>query len=143
MDTVAFCTILEFRFKGPKLEIPKYSKCFEMELPYGNSSQIWPGYYNGNGEYVIRYIPKKAEVLNYKFNSEIKEINSLQGSIVVDNSWPGKENNSDYQLGNNWYTDKSGEEFYDGVLQGAKTIKKWKSEVLSDWIKRWGWLKSN
>lgn len=143
LDTVAFCTILEFRFKGPKLEIPKYIKCFEMEIPYGNSSQIWPGYYNGNGEYVIRYIPKKAEVLNYKFNSEIKEIDSLQGSIVIDNSWPGKESNSDYQLGNNWYTDKSGEEFYDGVLQGAKTIKKWKSEVLSDWSKRWGWLKFN
>ena len=59
---------------------------------------------------------RKQRFLNYKFNSEIKEINSLQGSIVVDNSWPGKENNSDYQLGNNWYTDKSGEEFYDGVL---------------------------
>ena len=45
-----------------------------------------------------------------------------------------KENNSDYQLGNNWYTDKSGEEFYDGVLQGAKT-KKVETEVLSDWTK--------
>ena len=54
-----------------------------MELPYGNSSQIWPGYYNGNGEYVIRYIPKKAEVLNYKFNSEIKEINSLQEVLLL------------------------------------------------------------
>ena len=102
----------------------------KWKFPYGNSSQIWPGYYNGNGEYAIRYIPKKAEVLNYKFNSEIKEIDSLQGSIVVDKSWPGNENNSDYQLGNNWYTDKSGEEFYDGVLQGAKTIKKWKSSIV-------------
>ena len=54
---------------------------------------------------------------------------------TLQNSWPGKENNSDLLV--------YGEEFYDGVLQGAKTIKKWKSEVLSDWTKRWGWLKFN
>lgn len=142
-DTVAFCTILEFRFKGPDLNIPKHSVCFEMEVPYGKSVQKWPGYYVGNGEYVIRYIPKKAEILNYTFNSEIKEINSLKGSIVVKNSWPGKEHETDYILGNNWYTDKSDPKLYDGKLQGAKTIKKWRDDVLMDWKKRWGDLKKS
>lgn len=140
-DTVAFCSILEFRFKGPQLNIPKDSICFEMEVPYGKSVQKWPGYYNGNGEYKIRYIPKKAEILNYTFKAEIAAINSLKGSIVVENSWPGEEHKTDYSLGNNWYSDRPEEELYDGKLQGAKTIKKWRTEVLSDWEKRWNWLK--
>lgn len=46
-----------------------------MEVPYGKTIQKWPGYYIGNDVYAIRYIPKKAEVLNYKLSSDIPEIN--------------------------------------------------------------------
>ena len=65
----------------------------------------------------------------------------MKGSIVVENSWPGEEHKTDYSLGNNWYSDRPEQELYDGKLQGAKTIKKWRTEVLSDWEKRWNWLK--
>ena len=140
-DTVAFCSILEFHLQGPKTNIPKDSVCFWMEVPYGKSVQKWPGYHLGNGEYVIRYIPKKAETLHYKFTSEIPELDALEGSMVVDNHWPGKKHESDYLLGNNWYSDKSDKEFYDGKLQGGKTIQKWRTNVLMDWAERWNWLR--
>ncbi len=140
-DTVAFCSILEFHFKGPKANISQDSVCFWMEVPFGRSIQKWPGYYLGNGDYSIRYIPKKAETVEYRFNSHISEINGLEGSIVVDNLWPGQEHPTDYQLGNNWYTDRSDKALYDGKIEGGKTVLKWRNEILLDWAKRWDWLK--
>ncbi len=140
-DTVAFCSILEFHFKGPKANISPDSVCFWMEVPYGKSVQKWAGYYLGDGDYTIRYIPKKAEIVKYRFTSSIAEINGLEGSIVVDNLWPGKKHPTDYKLGQNWYTDRSDPELYDGILQGAKTVLKWRSDVLMDWAKRWNWLR--
>ena len=56
-----------------------------MEVPYGKSVQKWPGYYLGNGDYAIRYIPKKAEIVRFRFTSYLPEIDGLEGSIVVDN----------------------------------------------------------
>ncbi|MCB0610418.1 MAG: DUF5060 domain-containing protein [Lewinella sp.] len=142
-DTVAFCSILEFHLKGPEVDIPSDSICFWMEVPYGKSVQRWPGFYLGNGDYAIRYIPKKAETLRYRFTSHISAINELNGSIVVDNFWPGKKHPTDYPLGNNWYTDKSDKGLYDGEIQGGTTILKWRSDILQDWAKRWGWLKQD
>lgn len=140
-DTVAFCSILEFHLKGPKKNIPGDSICFQLEVPYGKETQKWPGYYLGNGDYAIRYIPKKAEILRYKFSSGIAELNGLEGKLVVANNWPGKRHLSDYQLGTNWYTDKPEPELYDGKIQGGKTIQKWRSSILQDWSIRWSWLK--
>lgn len=140
-DTVAFCSILEFHLKGPDKNISPNTICFWMEVPYDKSVQKWPGYYLGNGDYAIRYIPKKAEILKYRFTSDISEINGLEGNIVVDNLWPGTKHPTDYQLGDNWYTDKSDKDLYDGKIQGGKTLLKWKNEILSDWAKRWEWLK--
>lgn len=140
-DSVAFCSILEFHFQGPVINVPEDSICFYMEVPYGKSVQKWPGYYLANGEYVIRYIPKKAETLNYKFTSTIPELNGKEGHLVVTNLWPGNRHSSDYSLGNNWYSDKSDKALYDGKLQGGKTVLKWNQEVLNDWGKRWNWLK--
>ena len=140
-DTVAFCTIVEFHFKGPNLKIPSDSVCFWMEVPYKDNVQKWPGYYLGKGRYAIKYAPKQAEILNYRFTSGIPQLNGLAGKLVVDNLWPGKRHKTDYPLGTNWYTDKADPNLYDGKIQGGKTISKWRTEILLDWAKRWAWLK--
>jgi hypothetical protein len=140
-DTTAFCSIMEFHFKGPEIDLHSDSACFWMEVPYGKSVQKWPGYYMGKGDYAILYIPKNAETLTYRFASEIKEINGLKGSIVVSNLWPGKKSPTDYQLGNNWFTDKPDADLYHGKIQGGKTLLKWRSDALLDWAKRWAWLR--
>jgi len=140
-DTVPFCSVLEFRLKGPKLDLPKESIVFEMVIPYGDSFQKWPGYYLGNDAYAIRYVPKKAETLNYTITSKIEELNGKNGSIVVTNLWPGEEHKSDYPLGPNWFSDSTHPELYDGKIQGGKTILNWKNDILTDWAERWSWLK--
>lgn len=139
-DSVAFCTIVEFRFEGPKIEVPVNSEVFWMEVPYGKSKQIWPGYYLGNGIYALRYAPKQAEILNYKFTSSVQGFNPKEGQLVVTNLWPGKSNQEDYILGENWYSDSSDANLYDGKLQGGKTILKWRNAILEDWALRWSWL---
>ncbi|MGC4102541.1 nucleoside hydrolase-like domain-containing protein [Ferruginibacter sp.] len=141
-DTIAFCAIIEFNFEGPKVNLPADSACFWMEVPYGKTAvQKWPGYYLGNGQYALRYIPKQAETLRYTFTSSIPGFPLKEGAIVVSNLWPGKRNATDYQLGNNWYTDKSDPSLYNGKIQGGETISKWRQAVLLDWAKRWEWLK--
>jgi hypothetical protein len=140
-DTVAFCSVLEFRLKGPEIKVPADSAVFWMEVPYGNSKQIWPGYYLGNGNYAINYAPKQAEILRYQITSKIPGFPTQAGELVVSNRWPGKPNDTDYLLGPNWYSDSSDPERYDGKLQGGKTILKWRNEVLTDWAKRWEWLR--
>ncbi|MGE9310124.1 nucleoside hydrolase-like domain-containing protein [Niabella sp. CJ426] len=139
-DTVAYCSILEFRFTVPNTKAVKDSVYFWMEVPYGNTVQKWPGYYTGNGVFSLRYIPKKAETLHYTFTSDIKELDGKKGTIVVANLWPGKRGAADYRLGNHWYSDKPDTGLYFGKLQGGKTISKWRNAILTDWAGRWAWL---
>jgi hypothetical protein len=139
-DTVAFCSVIEFHLKGPEIIVPHDSICFWMIVPYNKSVQRWPGYYLGDGKYVIRYVPKQAETLNYRFTSNIPEIDGKNGNIVAHNSWPGKQNPTDYKLGPNWYTDRSDKNLYFGKIQGGKTVSKWRRDVLLDWSRRWKWV---
>lgn len=139
-DTVAFCSVIEFHFKGAELNIPKDSICFYMETAYKNKVQKWAGYYIGNGEYAIKYVPKQAEIVNYKFTSNIPNFPTQEGKLVVTNLWPGKQHSTDYKLGANWYTDKTDPQLYDGKIQGGQTILKWRKQILLDWAKRWRWL---
>ena len=140
-DTVAFCAVVEFHFKGPEINIPADSVCFWMETPYKNTTQKWAGYYLGKGQYAIKYAPKQAEVLSYKFTSDIPNFPKQEGKLVVENLWPGKTHTTDYKLGPNWYSDKSDPRLYDGKIQGGRTISKWRTSVGLDWSKRWEWLK--
>jgi hypothetical protein len=103
--------------------------------------QRWPGYYNGNGQYAIKYVPKQAEILNYRFASSVPGFPVQQGKLVITNQWPGRQHATDYLLGTNWYTDKTDPQLYDGKIQGGKTIAKWRNAVLLDWAKRWNWLR--
>lgn len=141
-DTVAFCTVVEFHLKGPDITAPPDSAVFWMEVPYGDSKQIWPGYYLGNGNYAIKYAPKQAEILRYHFTSQIPEFPTGEGELVVRNPWPGKPNETDYRLGPHWYSDLRDPALFDGKLQGGKTIQKWRDQVLLDWAERWKWLKN-
>lgn len=140
-DTVAFCATVEFRFQGPKINVPADSAVFWMEVPYGNSKQTWPGYYLGEGIYALQYAPKQAEALKFHFTSAVSGFPESDGQLVVSNLWPGKANPTDYLLGENWYSDRSDPALFDGKLQGGKTIQKWRNEVLLDWAERWKWLK--
>jgi hypothetical protein len=140
-EDIAFCSLIEFHFKGPVIEENSDKVPFYMETMHKKDIQRWTGAYLGNGNYALKYVPKAAEILNYKFVSEIPELNGHSGTLKITNLFPGKENSTDYPLGNTWFTDKSDPKLFDGKYQGGKTISKWKNDILLDWAKRWEWLK--
>ena len=136
-DTVDAYAVLEWRFQGPEQEIPQDSACFTMEI----SNQVWQGYYLGEGIYSVRYSSKNPEICTYLTDSEIPELNGQTGQFVSPAPWPGDPAPNDYQLGDHWYGDRPEPEFFYGVQQGARTVSQYRSEFLSDWAKRWEWLK--
>lgn len=140
-DTVTVFSIVEFKFKGPVTQIPRDSACLTMTVKSEIGEQRWDGFYLGNGDYIIRYCPKRTETLTYKITSDIAGFKEQEGAFVVDNVWPGIPRKTNYQLGANWYTDRSAPELYDGIWQGGKTVLKWRNDVLLDWAKRWNWLR--
>lgn len=139
-DTVTVYSVVELHFKGPEINIPADSVCFTMAVKAKIGEQKWAGYYLGKGDYAIRYCPKQTEVLSYSITSPIPGFAPQSGQMVVDNIWPGKPRSSDYKLGANWYTDRSDPALFNGTQQGARTVLKWRTEVLLDWAKRWAWL---
>lgn len=140
-DTVKVYSILEFHLQGPEVKLPPDSACFTLSVKAGMGVQKWPGYYLGSGKYVVRYAPKQAEEISYEITSKIKKFPAIKGQLVVKNTWPGSASFFDYELGDNWFTDKSAPEFFDGQWQGAKTVLKYRNDALLDWSERWGWLK--
>ncbi len=136
-DTVAVYGVLEWHFKGPVMNISPDSACFIFET----GGQKWPGYYLGNGNYAVRYSPKKTETGSYITSSNIPALNQQTGQYVSVNPWPGKPGMHDYQLGKNWYGDKPDRALFLGDQQGAKTISKHRESFLLDWAERWEWLK--
>ena len=136
-DTVATYSVLEWRFKGPKLRIPEDSACFTLDV----GGQIWPGYYLGDGIYGVRYSPKQVEIGSYKTSSSIAELDGQAGKYVSVTPWPGIPDKNDYVLGNDWYSDRPEPELSLNTQQGARTVSKYREAFLMDWAKRWEWLK--
>ncbi|GAB3986031.1 DUF1593 domain-containing protein [Spirosoma daeguense] len=139
-DTVGVYSVMEFHFKGPKVNIPADSVCFTMTVQAQIGVQKWSGYYLGDGNYAIMYIPKQSETLSYTLSSPIPGFPQESGKFVVHNIWPGKRSASDFKLGSNWYTDRGDPTLFDGRQQGAQTVLKWRNAALLDWAKRWRWL---
>ncbi|MDR6337418.1 hypothetical protein HNQ91_000440 [Filimonas zeae] len=139
-DTVAAYTVVELHFKGPVVALPEDSACFTMAVQAKIGEQKWPGYYAGNGDYVVRYAPKQAETVTYQVSAAIPGFAVQKGQFVVRSGWPGKPGPDDYVLGDNWYTDRPDSDLFYGIQQGARTVSKWREAVLLNWAKRWAWL---
>lgn len=135
-DTVAAYAVLEWRFKGPKINISKDIPCFIFEV----AGQKWPGYYLGEGIYGVRYSSKKTETCTYVTTSSIPELKGQKGQFVSTIPWPGKATPDDYKLGKHWFGDRPEPELFLQQQQGARTISKFRAAFLSDWAKRWEWL---
>lgn len=136
-DTVPIYSIMEFRIKGPKIDIPADSICITLTI----GKQQWGGYYLGNGKYAVRHATYYTGTLPYTITSNIPEIPVWKGEITVANMWPGVSCHTDYVLGNTWYTDKPDLSLFENEIQGAHTVSRWRNIVMADWGNRWNWLK--
>ncbi|NDW13629.1 DUF1593 domain-containing protein [Bacteroides sp. 214] len=136
-DTVQIYSIMEFRVKGPKVNIPSDSICMVMTI----NKQTWGGFYLGDGIYAVRHATYALGTMPYTIVSDIPGFPQQQGEITIENVWPGRTRATDYKLGRNWFTDKSDEDLFDKNLHGFKTVSKWRIDAMTDWGKRWSWLK--
>lgn len=136
-DTAQVYSIMEFRIKGPDVDIPSDSACIFLTI----NKQTWNGYYMGNGEYVVRHSTYTLGTHPYVIKSDIPDFSVFEGEITISNEWPGIKRDTDYKLGENWYTDRSDEDLFERNYHGYKSVSKWRIDVMSDWAKRWSWLK--
>lgn len=136
-DTVAVYSVLEWRFRGPELDIPRDSACFTLQT----GGQEFPGYYLGDGIYGVRYSSKKPETGTYVIKSAIPALDGQRGGYLSRNPWPGKPRPADYRLGKHWYSDRTDPSLFIAEEQGARTVGKFRSDILLDWATRWAWLK--
>lgn len=135
-DEVPVFGILEWVLLGPDRGPAIDTPVIWVEI----DKQKIGGFYEGNGRYRIRFVPKEAKKWNYTVVSNVKELNGRSGQFTSVNSWPGEPHPDNIAPLNRWWSDNAAEEDYAGVHQGAKTILRFRQDYLKDWAKRWAWL---
>ncbi len=99
------------------------------------------GFYSEEeGEYRVRFVPKRSDNWTYTVHSSFTELDGNTGEFVSVNPWPGEEHPTNIPL-NHWWTDRMEDNTYLGIYQGAGTVSKWREAFLADWARRLDWLK--
>lgn len=137
-DTVAAYSIVEIWMDGPEQALPAGTPCLTLTA----DKQDWEGYYMGGRRYMARYSPKAPATLHYTITSDIDGVCG-EGTFTVVTGWPGEPQDSDYLLGDNWFTDCPDDSLYMGKWQGAVTQLRWRNDILAHWAARWQWLKGD
>lgn len=135
-DTVPTFSLTEWEIAGPESGFAPDEPCVWMEV----SGQQFEGYYEGDGRYKIRFVPKSTGSWDYQLKSEIPELDGLKGGFVSADPWPGEKHPQNIPVGPNWWSDDPHPENFEGNHQGAKSIFKWQKEFMMDWATRWDWL---
>ncbi|MDO5446587.1 MAG: DUF1593 domain-containing protein [Prevotellaceae bacterium] len=150
-DTIQRDGIIEWHFKGPKIKKGKFEVMHEKWSSGADNEvglltvdkQKWPVYYLGKGKYMCRYATYKNGVINYSIDAPIKGFPKQEGQFFVENVFPGKHRSTDYKLGTSWWSDRIDSTLYSDreKCQGAKTVEKWRDEVMEDWGARCAWFR--
>ncbi|MCM1557134.1 MAG: DUF1593 domain-containing protein [Anaeroplasma bactoclasticum] len=136
-DIVEIFEVIEYIFKGPILrEYDENKSYFKMIV----RNQEFEGFYVGNGEYRIRFMPKSLGVFEYKIKSEIEELNHHKGAFtaIPESSIHRLPKGQNLK---NWWADKLDDEFREGVIDGAKSLNQYRKEFLDSFSKRFKRLK--
>lgn len=133
-DTIVANGMMEIRLKDV---IPTDSAKISMVI----LNQTWPGEYVGDGEYRVRYATYTLGTHPYVINANIQGFKPLQGKITVVNEWTGPEHDTDFILGENWWSDIDCPEENILGYPGDGTVLRHRKTVMEDWAKRWDLLK--
>ncbi|MFT2009819.1 nucleoside hydrolase-like domain-containing protein [Pontibacter sp. 13R65] len=135
-DQVPVFGVLEWVMQGPDKGAANEEPSLWLEV----DGQRFEGYYEGNGRYRARFVPKAVGEWSYKISSSIKELDGQQGQFTSTDPWPGKQHPQNLAPLTGWWSDSPDPASYVGPHQGAATVNRWQKEFLDDWAKRWAWL---
>lgn len=130
-DTVEVFGVLELIFDGPDVEISPDKPAFSLIV----QGQEFYGYYCGNKEYRVRFMPKATGLWNYTTKSDIPELNGLSGAFTcTEETENGRKGNEERYP--NWWSDILDAKYAESEHKGAKTVSMWREEFLRDFQAR-------
>ncbi len=136
-DKVEIFEVIEFIFDGPVINNPIETKAYFTMIV---DKQNFDGFYDGEGKYKIRFMPKEVKEWSYEIKSDIEELNGQKGQFV---SVPEDRKNREdkgQQL-TNWWADVLDEEWAEGAHMGAKTLNQFREVFLRSFEERMSWCK--
>ena len=137
-DEVPVFGIMELELRGADRGAAIDTPVIWLEI----DKQKIEGFYEGNGLYRIRFVPKEAKKWSYKIISDVPELNGKTGQFTSTDPWPGVQHKDNIGPLKGWWSDRTTREDYLGNHQGGYTIYRWRKTYLEDWAKRWLWLSS-
>jgi len=127
--TEAFA-VTELVFNGPVIDTVE-KPIFMLET----RDQTFEGFYTGNGEYRIRFVPKETGDFEFVLRSEIPELNGITGVLRAVAEIPENRSTTGGDL-TNWWSDDLSPEYAEGAHSGAKTVSRWRVDYLTDFAAR-------
>jgi hypothetical protein len=136
VDQVPVFALVEWVMTGPDQGPAHDRPCLWLEI----EDQKFEGYYEGNGRYRVRFVPKKTGQWHYRISSPLAPLNGLQGQFTSVGPWPGARHPQDIAPLRKWWSDNPDPDLFMGASQGALTVGRWREAFLQDWASRWAWL---
>lgn len=127
--TEAFA-VAELIFHGSVIEATEQA-VFTLEV----RGQSFDGFYTGDGEYRVRFVPKETGDFHYMTHSAIPALDGLQGTIRAVEEIPATRQDPQGNL-TQWWSDALEMELSEGVHRGAKTVNQWRRDFLWDFAQR-------
>lgn len=93
--------VFELSLTGPAAGNPYMDNELSATFANGNSSVEVPGFYNGNGNYKIRFSPDRPGVWKYTTKSNVAALSNQTGSFLC--IAPGPDNHGPVQVTNSHY----------------------------------------
>ncbi len=135
-DKIEMFSVIEYTFKGPHIDVSFDTPIFYMKV----RNQLFEGFYQGNGNYKIRFMPKSLGVFEYEIISDIKGLSVHKGAFTSIAENP--KNRLDKGQGlTNWYSDSLDLKYRDGIIYGAKSVSNHRKEYLDDFKRLMSLLK--
>lgn len=119
----------ELILAGPEQEIDPDQPVFTMyvrDVPF-------QGYYQGRGEYRVRFLVREPGEATYRIKSRIPELDGLSGSFTA---VPERQASREGTRLKNWWSDMLDPEYAEGIHRGARWVNAYRREFLQDFAER-------
>lgn len=130
-DEIEVFGILELVFKGPNQSLDHDKSAFSLFV----EGDEFEGFYCGNGEYRVRFMPKTTGTWSYLTKSKIAELDRQSGQFTsVEETAEGRASDCNHYP--HWWSDVLDEQYTEQEHRGAKTVNMWREQFLRDFQNR-------